>query len=97
MFLHKHMTKADIVNEISQKTGIEKATVLATVEAFMETVKDSLAGGNEVFLRGFGSFILKKRATKTARNISKKTTIIIPEHHIPAFKPAKVFLQSIKD
>ena len=91
------MTKADIVNEISQKTGIEKATVLATVEAFLETVKDSLAGGNEVFLRGFGSFILKKRATKTARNISKKTTIIIPEHHIPAFKPAKVFLQSIKD
>ena len=91
------MTKADIVNEISQKTGIEKATVLATVEAFMETVKDSLAGGNEVFLRGFGSFILKKRATKTARNISKKTTIIIPEHHIPALKPAKVFLQSIKD
>ena len=91
------MTKADIVNEISQKTGIEKATVLATVEAFMETVKDSLAGGNEVFLRGFGSFILKKRATKTARNISKKTTIMIPEHHIPAFKPAKVFLQSIKD
>ena len=91
------MTKADIVNEISQKTGIEKATVLATVEAFMETVKDSLAGGNEVFLRGFGSFILKKRATKPARNISKKTTIIIPEHHIPAFKPAKVFLQSIKD
>ena len=91
------MTKADIVNEISQKTGIEKATVLATVEAFMETVKDSLAGGNAVFLRGFGSFILKKRATKTARNISKKTTIIIPEHHIPAFKPAKVFLQSIKD
>ena len=91
------MTKADIVNEISQKTGIEKATVLATVEAFMETVKDSLAGGNEVFLRGFGSVILKKRATKTARNISKKTTIIIPEHHIPAFKPAKVFLQSIKD
>ena len=91
------MTKADIVNEISQKTGIEKATVLATVEAFMETVKDSLAGGNEVFLRGFGSFILKKRATKTARNISKKTTIIIPEHHSPAFKPAKVFLQSIKD
>ena len=91
------MTKADIVNEISQKTGIEKATVLATVEAFMETVKDSLAGGNEVSPRGFGSFILKKRATKTARNISKKTTIIIPEHHIPAFKPAKVFLQSIKD
>ena len=91
------MTKADIVNEISQKTGIEKATVLATVEAFMETVKDSLAGGNEVFLRGLGSLILKKRATKTARNISKKTTIIIPEHHIPAFKPAKVFSQSIKD
>ena len=91
------MTKADIIEEIVASTGVARKDAATTVEAFMETVKDSLAGGNEVFLRGFGSFILKKRATKTARNISKKTTIIIPEHHIPAFKPAKVFLQSIKD
>ena len=83
------MTKADIVSEISKKTGIDKSTVLTTVEAFMGVVKDSLAGGNNVYLRGFGSFILKKRAPKTARNITKNTTIIIPEHYIPAFKPAK--------
>ncbi|MGM9695206.1 MAG: HU family DNA-binding protein [Alloprevotella sp.] len=90
------MTKADIVKEISSKTGIEKNIVLATVESFMETVKDSLANEENVYLRGFGSFILKKRATKTARNISKNTTIIIPEHNIPAFKPAKTFSLSIK-
>ena len=85
------MTKADIVSEISKKTGIDKSTVLTTVEAFMGVVKDSLAGGNNVYLRGFGSFILKNRAPKTARNITKNTTIIIPEHYIPAFKPAKSF------
>ncbi len=90
------MTKADIVNEISQKTGIDKTTVLKTVEAFMTSVKDSLAQGEPVYLRGFGSFILKKRAQKTARNISLNTTIIIPEHNIPAFKPAKTFMQEIK-
>lgn len=90
------MTKADIVSEISKKTGIDKATVLTTVEAFMGSVKESLVSGENVYLRGFGSFILKKRATKTARNISKNTTIIIPEHNIPAFKPAKTFTQSIK-
>lgn len=90
------MTKADIVSEISKKTGIDKATVLTTVEAFMESVKESLVNEENVYLRGFGSFILKKRATKTARNISKNTTIIIPEHNIPAFKPAKTFTQSIK-
>lgn len=90
------MTKADIVSEIAQKTGIEKASVLATVEAFMECVKDSLANEENVYLRGFGSFILKKRAQKTARNISKNTTLIIPEHNIPAFKPAKTFSQAIK-
>ena len=89
------MTKADIVREIAKKTGIENATVLASVEAFMETVKESLAKEENVYLRGFGSFILKKRAAKTARNISKNTTLIIPEHNIPAFKPAKSFLQSI--
>jgi len=90
------MTKADIVNDISKKTGIEKITVQKTVEAFMESVKGSLVKGNNVYLRGFGSFIVKKRAKKTARNISKNTTIIIPEHFIPAFKPAKVFVNKVK-
>ena len=89
------MTKADIVREIAKKTGIENATVLASVEAFMETVKESLAKEENVYLRGFGSFILKKRAAKTARNISKNTTLIIPEHNIPAFKPAKTFAEMI--
>ena len=90
------MTKADIVNEISKNTGIEKAVVLETVEKFMESVKGSLAKGENVYLRGFGSFIVKKRAQKTARNISKNTTIIIPAHNIPAFKPAKTFMASGK-
>lgn len=90
------MTKADIVNSISQKTGIDKPTVLNIVEAFMTSVKESLANEGNVYLRGFGSFILKKRAQKTARNISKNTTIIIPEHNIPAFKPAKTFMHEIK-
>ena len=91
------MTKAQIVNEISKKTGIDKATALTAVEAFMEAVKESLIEKEEnVYLRGFGSFILKKRAKKTARNISKNTTIIIDEHNIPAFKPAKVFVDVIK-
>ena len=91
------MTKADIVNEISKNTGTEKVTVQKTVEAFMETVKDSLTDGKNVYLRGFGSFIVKKRAEKTARNISKNTTIIIPEHFIPAFKPAKTFVAQVKE
>ena len=90
------MTKADIVNEISKSTGIDKATVLETVEKFMEAVKDSLANGENVYLRGFGSFIIKTRSQNTARNISKSTTIIIPEHNIPAFKPAKVFMEVVK-
>ncbi len=90
------MTKADIVNEISQKTGIEKAAVLATVESFMDVVKESLAKQDNVYLRGFGSFIIKKRAQKTARNISKNTTIVIPEHNIPSFKPAKTFMDTVK-
>ena len=87
------MTKADIVNEISEKTGIEKLQVQHTVEAFMTSVKSSLAKGNNVYLRGFGSFIVKKRAQKTGRIISKNTTIVIPEHHVPAFKPAKTFVK----
>ena len=90
------MTKADIVNEIAKNTGIDKTTVLATVEAFMEAVKGSLSKEENVYLRGFGSFIVKKRAQKTARNISKNTTIIIPEHNIPAFKPAKSFVEEVK-
>ena len=90
------MTKADIVNEISKTTGIEKGAVLETVEKFTEVVKDSLANGENVYLRGCGSFIIKKRSEKTARNISKNTTIIIPEHNIPAFKPAKVFMEEVK-
>ena len=91
------MTKADIVNEISKNTGIEKGTVLKTVEAFMETVKDSLVKDKNVYLRGFGSFIVKKRAKKTARNITKNITIIIPEHFIPAFKPSKIFVGKVKN
>jgi len=90
------MTKADIVSEIAKKTGIEKNTVLQTVETFMDEVKVSLAKGENVYLRGFGSFIVKQRAEKTARNISKNTTIIIPAHNIPAFKPAKTFVNEVK-
>ena len=90
------MTKADIVREIAKKTGIDNATVLASVEAFMESVKDSLVRGENVYLRGFGSFIIKERAEKTARNISKKTTIIIPKRRIPAFKPSKLFATKVK-
>ena len=90
------MTKAEIVTEIAKKTGIERKDVLKTIEAFMETVKESLTEEEIVYLRGFGSFIAKKRAQKTARNISKNTTIIIPEHYVPAFKPAKTFTISVK-
>lgn len=90
------MTKADIINEIAKNTGIDKASVLATVEAFMETIKDSLAKNENVYLRGFGSFVIKQRAQKTARNISKNTTIIIPAHNIPSFKPAKTFVSVVK-
>ena len=89
------MTKADIVAEIAKKTGVDKTTALVIVEAFMASVKNSLINEENVYLRGFGSFILKKRAQKTARNISKNTTIIIPEHNIPAFKPAKSFMQEV--
>ena len=91
------MTKADIVSEISKSTGIERASVQKTVEAFMESVKGSMTKNQNVYLRGFGSFIVKERAQKTARNISKNTTIIIPAHKIPAFKPAKTFVNSVKE
>lgn len=89
------MTKADIVNEIARTTGIEKAAVLSVVEQFMTVVKDSLAHDENVYLRGFGSFIVKTRAEKTARNISKNTSIIIPAHNIPAFKPANSFKEEV--
>mgnify|MGYP001092084065 FL=1 len=91
------MTKADIVNEISLKTGIEKIAVQVTVEAFMNEVKGAMASGKNVYLRGFGSFIVKKRAEKTGRNISQNTTLIIPAHNIPAFKPAKTFVSKVKN
>ncbi|MBS7385828.1 MAG: HU family DNA-binding protein [Candidatus Egerieousia sp.] len=90
------MTKADIVNEIAKTTGMEKIAVQNVVETFMETIKGSLAAEKNVYLRGFGSFIIKKRAQKTARNISKNTTLVIPAHNIPAFKPAKVFMSKVK-
>ena len=90
------MTKAEIVSEIAAKTGLEKLVVLTVVESMMDTIKTSMINGNEVFLRGFGSFIIKRRAEKTARNISKNTTIIIPAHNIPAFKPAKEFIEKVK-
>ena len=91
------MTKADIVNEISRTTGFEKAAVQTTVEAFMEAIKGSVIDGKNVYLRGFGSFVVKKRAEKTARNISKNVTIKIPEHFIPSFKPSKSFVNQVKD
>ena len=90
------MTKADIVNEIAKKTGVEKVQIQTIVEAFMDEVRSSLEKEENVYLRGFGSFIIKKRAEKVARNISKNTTITIPAHNIPAFKPAKSFASKIK-
>ena len=90
------MTKAEIVANVANSTGVEKVAVQATVEAFMTEVKKSLSSGDNVYLRGFGSFIVKKRAQKTGRNISKNTTIIIPAHKIPAFKPAKTFVNEVK-
>jgi DNA-binding protein HU-beta len=90
------MTKADIISEISTKTGIEKVDVQETVEAFFKVIKTSMISGENVYVRGFGSFVVKKRAQKTARNISKNTAIIIPEHFVPSFKPAKVFVDKVK-
>jgi DNA-binding protein HU-beta len=89
------MTKAELISLISKSTGIEKSEVLNIVTSFMDSIKKSLDEGENVYLRGFGSFIIKKRAEKKARNISKNTTITIPEHNIPAFKPAKVFMEAI--
>jgi DNA-binding protein HU-beta len=85
------MTKADVVTEVASKTGVDKASVQVVVESFMNTVKNSLLKKENVYLRGFGSFIIKERAKKTGRNISKNTTIVIPAHKVPACKPAKSF------
>ena len=90
------MTKAEVVSKISSQTGVEKITTLAIVESFMNEVMNAISENESVFLRGFGTFKAKKRAQKTGRNIKKNTTIIIPEHHIPSFKPAKVFTQEVK-
>jgi DNA-binding protein HU-beta len=90
------MTKADLVTEIAEKTGIEKNDVQTTIEAFMKSVKGSLESGQNVYLRGFGSFIIKERAKKTGRNILKNTTIEIPAHNIPSFKPSKTFVEGVK-
>lgn len=90
------MTKADIVSEIAKSTGVEKVQVQQVVESFMEQIKESMMGGNNVYLRGFGSFVIKARAQKVARNISKNTTITIPAHNIPAFKPSKTFAGELK-
>lgn len=91
------MTKADIVADIAEQTGLEKVEALKAVEAFMNSIKHSLAKGQNVYLRGFGSFIVKERAEKTGRNISKNTTIIIPAHNIPSFKPSKTFVEEVKN
>merc|ERR1712046_130542 len=90
------MTKADIVKNISDQTGMDKTDVQMIAEKFMDEIKSSLQNNNNVYLRGFGSFIIKTRAEKTGRNISKNTTIKIPAHNIPAFKPAKVFVEGVK-
>ena len=90
------MTKTELAHEISVKTGIDKKTTLNIVEAFMETLKENMGKGEEVYLRGFGSFIIKHRAEKPARNITTNTTVIIPAHDIPAFKPVKEFVEGMK-
>ena len=91
------MTKAEVVSKIASKTGVEKVTTLAIVESFMSEIMSAVSENEAVFLRGFGTFKAKKRAKKTGRNIKKNTTIIIPEHHIPSFKPAKIFVQEVKN
>ncbi len=90
------MTKADVVAEIAEQTGLEKVAVQTTVEAFMNSVKKSLTNGENVYLRGFGSFIVKERAEKIGRNISAEEPIVIPAHNIPAFKPSKTFVEKVK-
>lgn len=91
------MRKADLVTAISEKTGVPKVDVLVTLETFFKEVKNSLADGENVYVRGFGSFVIKKRAKKVGRHIKKNQAIEIPEHFIPSFKPAKIFVDQVKD
>jgi len=91
------VTKAEVISEIADKTGIDKADVTTTIEAFFSVVKNSMAEGENIYVRGFGSFVNKKRAKKIARNISKNTAIVIDEHYVPSFKPSKVFVDKIKN
>lgn len=91
------MTKAEVITEIAKKTGIEKADVSGTVEAFLKVVRNSLVSGENVYIRGFGSFILKKKAEKVARNISREESIVIPAHYAPSFKPSKRFIKAVKE
>ena len=90
------MRKADLVTAIAEKTGVQKVDVLVTLETFFKEVKGALANGENVYVRGFGSFIIKKRAKKIGRNIKEGKSIVIPEHYIPAFKPAKIFVEKVK-
>jgi len=90
------LTKADVISEIADKTGIDRGDVTASIEAFFSVVKGSMADGKNIYVRGFGSFVNKKRAKKIARNISKNTAIVIDEHYVPSFKPSKVFVEKIK-
>ncbi len=91
------MRKADLVNTIAEKTGVPKVDVLVSLEEFFKEVKESLSSGENVYIRGFGSFVIKKRAKKIGRHIKKNVAIEIPEHYIPSFKPAKVFVDQVKD
>ncbi|MBX9049642.1 integration host factor subunit beta [Bacteroides thetaiotaomicron] len=90
------MTKAEIVSHIANGTGIEKTTISTVVESFMESVKENMINGENIYLRGFGSFVIKQRAEKVARNITKNTTVIVPARSIPSFKPAKEFMAKVK-
>jgi DNA-binding protein HU-beta len=90
------VTKAEVISIISEKTGVDKAVTSITVESFFQTVKEQLASGEAIYVRGFGSFVNKKRAEKKARNISKKTTVTVPAHYIPSFKPSREFVDEVK-
>ena len=91
-----HMRKSDLINNISDKTGIPKVDVLVTVETLLKEIKENLSKGENIYVRGFGSFITKKRAAKIGRNIKKNVAVNIPEHFIPAFKPSKEFVNEVK-
>lgn len=91
------MTKADIVDDIAERTGIEKVDVQKVVETFFTVMKDNMSDGHNVYFRGFGSFIVKKRARKVARNIAQNTSMVIEPHNVPAFKPSKTFIEQVKD